>query len=101
MLVPQRERQQQQRPTVGVIGNDDEGPKVFAFSGLTLPCGEEIETLIRGGEMLLIFEAAPDRLRLAEIMKNVDAGDAACLRPRCRFRRSAFDHGSHGHRKTC
>jgi hypothetical protein len=51
--------------------------------------------------MLMIFEAAPDRLRLVEITKNVDAGNAACLRPRWRFCRSAFDYGSHGHRETC
>ena len=62
---------------------------------------EKIETLIGRGEVLLIFEAAPDRLGLAEIVENVDAGDAACFRPRWRFRRSAFDRGSHGHRKTC
>jgi len=65
-----------------------------------LPGAKEIEPLIRSGELLLIFEAAPDRFGLAEIVKNLDANDAARPRPRLRFCRSAFDRGSHGHCKT-
>ena len=41
------------------------------------------------------------RLGLAEVVKDVDVGNAACHRPRRRFCRSIFDYGSHGHRKTC
>jgi hypothetical protein len=48
-----------------------------------------------------LFEAAPDRLSAAEIGDDIDAGDAAYSRPRWRFRRPAFDRGSHGHRETC
>jgi hypothetical protein len=44
-----------------------------------------------------IFEAAPDRLGLDKIVKDIDAGDAARFRPRWCLRRSAFDRGSHGH----
>ena len=39
VLVPERERQQQQRPALGVIGDDDEGPKALAFADLALPGG--------------------------------------------------------------
>jgi hypothetical protein len=34
-------------------------------------------------------------------MKDVDAGDAACLGPRLSFRSSVFDRGSHGLCETC
>jgi hypothetical protein len=34
-------------------------------------------------------------------VKDVDAGEAARLAPRLRFRSSAFDRGSHGHCETC
>ena len=67
MPVPKRERQQQQRPALGVIGDDDEGREVLARSDLPLPGLEEIEALIGRGELPLSFEAAPDRLGLAEI----------------------------------
>ena len=70
VLMPERQRKQQQRPAFGVIGDDDEGPKVLALSDLPLPGAEEIEPLIRRREMLLIFEAAPDRLGLAEIVEE-------------------------------
>jgi hypothetical protein len=100
VLLPERERKQQQRLALDVIGNDDERPKVLALADQPLPGAEEIETLIRGGEVLLIFEAAPDRLSLGEIADNIDADDAACLRPRWRCC-PAFDRGSHGHCKTC
>ena len=52
VFMPQRQRQQQQRPAFGVVGDDDEGQKVFAGSDLPLPGAEEIEPLIRRGEML-------------------------------------------------
>src|ERR1019366_6221 len=100
-LMPERERQQQQRPALRVIGDNDERPKTLALSDLPLPEAEEIEPLIRRGELLPAFETAPDRLRLAEIAENVDAGDAARSRPRWCFRRPAFDRGSHGHCETC
>ena len=59
----ERERKQQQRPAFAVIGNNDEGPKALALSDQLLPGAKEIEPLIRRGEMLLMFEAAPDRSR--------------------------------------
>src|SRR5450759_2481442 len=100
-LMPERERQQQQRPAFGVISDNDERQKALALSDLPLPRAKEIEPLIRRGELLLAFETAPDRLRVAEIAENIDVGDAARSRPRRCFRRSAFDHGSHGHCETC
>ena len=65
MFMPERERQQQQRPAFGVIGDHDEGLTALARSDLALPGAEEIEPLVGRGELLLIFEAAPDRLGLA------------------------------------
>jgi hypothetical protein len=79
--VPAPEREQQQRPALGVGG-------------------EEVKPLIGSVGLLLLFEFAPDRLGLAENGKNIDGGDAAGLRPRRCLRRSAFDGGSHGHRNT-
>ena len=75
--MPERERQQQQRPAFGVISDNDERQKALALSDLPLPGAKEIEPLIRRGELLLAFETAPDRLRLAEIAENINAGDAA------------------------
>jgi hypothetical protein len=95
--VPEREWKQQQRLAFRVIGNNDERPKTLALTDLPLPRAKEIEALIRRGEMFRIFEATPDRLGLAEIAENLDAGEAARFRPRWRFGRSAFDRGSHGH----
>ena len=94
------ERQQQQRPAFGVVGDDDEGRQALARADLPLPGAEKIEALIGRGELPPIFEAAPDRLGLDEIVKNIDAGDAARFRPRWRFCRPAFDRGSHGHRRN-
>ena len=91
------ERQQQQRPAFGVVGDHDEGRKAGARSDLPLPGAEKVESLIRCGELAPIFEAAPDRLGLNEIVKDIDAGDAARFRPRGCFRRPVFDRGSHGH----
>ena len=73
----ERERQQQQRPTFGVIGDDNEGPETLTFTDLQLPGAQEIEPLIRRGELLLIFQTAPDRFCLAEIGENIHASDAA------------------------
>ena len=98
--MPEHQRKQQQWPTFGVIGDNDEGQEVLALSDLPLPGAEEIKPLIRRGELPRTFEATPDRFRLAEIMKDVDAGDTARLGPRLGFRSSVFDRGSHGHRET-
>jgi hypothetical protein len=76
--VSQRERQQQQRPVFAVIGNNDERLKLLALSDLTLPGRQEIEPLKGRGKVLLVLKAAPHRRNLAEIVKNIDAGDAAC-----------------------
>ena len=65
--MPQPERQQHQRPALGVVSDHDEGPQTFALAGLALPGRKEIEALVGGGELRLVFEAAPDRLGLAEI----------------------------------
>ena len=100
VLVTERERQQQQRPALGIMGDHDEGAKTLARADLPLPGAEEIESLIWRGELLDILEAAPDGLGLAEIAENIDAGDAADLRRHWRFRRPVFDRGGHGHRKT-
>ena len=75
LLAAERERQQQQRPALGIVRDDDEGRAALARSDLALPWPEKIEALIRGGE--LPFEAAPDRLGLAEVMDDIDAGNAA------------------------
>jgi len=99
VLAAERERQQQQRPALAVVGDHDKGLETVALSDQPLPVPEEIKALIRRGE--LRFEAAPDRLGLAEIVDDVDAGDAARWRPRLCPRRSAFDRGSHGHCETC
>jgi hypothetical protein len=99
--MPEYERKQQQRSPFGVVADNDEGHEVLAFSDLSLPWAEEIEPLIRGGELPRTLETAPDRFRLAEIVKDVDAGEAARLAPCLRFRSSAFDRGSHGHCETC
>jgi hypothetical protein len=101
VLMPERERKQQERPALGVGGNNDEGSKTLAFPDLALPGRKKIKPLVRRGEVLLIFEAAPDRLGLNKIVNSIDAGNAACFRPRWRIRRSAFDRGGQGHCKTC
>ena len=99
--MPEHQRKQQQWPTFGIVGDDDEGQEVLALSDLPLPGAEEIEPLIRRRETSLGFEAAPDGFRLVEIVENLDAGKAARLRLRCRLRAPAFDRGSHGHREAC
>ncbi len=57
------------------MGDDNKGREVLPRSDLTLPGAEKIKTLIRGGKFP--FETAPDRLGLAEVMDDIDAGDAA------------------------
>ena len=101
MFMPERERQQQQRPAFAVTGDHEERQQAVALSDLPLPVAKEIESLIRRMKLLLIFETAPDRLSLGKIVKDIDAGDAACLRPGPCFCRSAFDRGSDGQGKTC
>ena len=101
VLTPEHKGKQQQRPTFGIIGDDDEGQEVLALPDLPLPGAEKIEPLIRRGELPRTFEATPDRFRLAEIVKDIDAGDAARLAPRFGIRSSVFDRGSHGHCETC
>src|SRR6185437_8888158 len=97
VFVPQRQRQQQQRPAFAVAGDDNEGRKVFAHARLRLPGAEEIEPLIAGGEMPGAFERAPDRFGRTEVTDDIDAGDAPGFRPRRRFGRPAFGRGRHGH----
>src|SRR5664279_3486217 len=92
-------RQQQQRPMLGVVGDNDERPKTLARTDLPLPGFKEIEALIRRKELPVVFESAPDLLGASEIVENIDAGDAARARPCWRSGRSAFDRGGHGHRK--
>ena len=74
-LAAERERQQHERPALGIVRDDDKGRQALARSDLALPGTEKIEALIRGGKFP--FEAAPDRLGLAEVMDDIDAGDAA------------------------
>jgi hypothetical protein len=95
------ERKQQQRPSFAVTGNNDERAKALTFSNPPLPGTKEIEPLIRRGEMLLAFEAAPDGLSLAKVIEKIDTGDAACFRACWRICRPAFDRGSHRHCETC
>ena len=77
VLAGECQRQQQQRPAFAVIGNHDEGGQVLARADLKLPVGKKIEALIGRGELRRIFEAAPDRLCVAELGNDVDACDAA------------------------
>jgi hypothetical protein len=100
VLVAERERQQQQRPALGVIGNHDEGTMALARADLPLPGAEEIETLIRRGKLLDVFEAVPDGLGLSQIAENIHGGDAADPRRCRRLPRSVVDRGGHGHRNT-
>src|SRR3954463_4574345 len=93
------ERQQQQRLAVLVVSDHDERPEPLALADLALPCLKKIETLIRREKLGGLFEAAPNGFRLTHAAENVDAADAACLRPRLRLPR-AFHHGRHGHRTT-
>jgi len=43
-LMPEHQRKQQQWPTFGIIGDNDEGQEVLALSDLPLPGAEEIKT---------------------------------------------------------
>jgi len=45
--------------------------------------GREIETLVWCGELLPIFEAAPDALGRNKIVKDIDAGDNGSLHHVC------------------
>ncbi|MEH2626652.1 hypothetical protein V1292_004707 [Bradyrhizobium sp. AZCC 1719] len=98
--VPERERKQRQRTAFRIVGNHDEGSEAFARADLPLPGAEEVEALIRREEGLRAFQIAPDSFDCGEVVDDVDAGDAARLRPPICIRRSAFDRGSHGHRKA-
>src|SRR6476620_7731178 len=72
----------------------------LVLADLALPRPEEVEALIGRAGLGLLFEVAPDGLGRGKIVNDVDAGDAARLRPCHCFRRSAFDRGSHGHCRT-
>src|SRR5262245_29060763 len=84
-------RQQRQRPTLGIAGNHDVRAASFALAGLTLPGGEEIETLIGRVRDVAAFQLAPGRLGLAEIGDDVHGRNTARLRPVARLRRPAID----------
>ena len=71
-----------------------------ARADIALPGADEVEALIRRAGLSGAFHRAPDRFGAAEIADDIDAGDAARLRPDLRIRRSVFNRGSHGHRKT-
>jgi len=94
------ERQQQQRTALAVMGHHDEGPQAFALADLALPGGKEVEALIGCVAVLRCFETAPGRLGCSEVVKDVDAGDADCVRPCSRARRLAFHCRRHGHLGT-
>ena len=83
MVAPERKRQQQQWAAFDVVADDDEGQQVLTLADLALPAAEEIEVLIRRRAISLGLETAPDSFRLAEIVENFDAGDAARCRLRC------------------
>src|SRR5437764_1292639 len=57
------ERQQQQRPTLRVVGYNYRWRGVVTAADLPLPWRKKIESLIRRG--VLAFELAPDRFCLA------------------------------------
>src|SRR5450631_1003377 len=63
VLAPERERYQQKRPALAIAGDGDAGLGVIADTDLALPGLEKIEALIGRRDVLLGFEAAPDRLR--------------------------------------
>ena len=46
---------------------------MLAFSDVMLPRAEQVEPLIRREKMLSIFQPAPHRFCLIEIVKNFDA----------------------------
>ena len=54
--VPERERQQQQRTPLCVVGDHDEGNETFALADLPLPGTEEVEPLIRREGGLRAFQ---------------------------------------------
>ena len=61
-----RERQQDQRPAIGIMGDDDEGLGVLASADLALPGREQIEALVWRGQLPRL-KLAPDRLGFREI----------------------------------
>src|SRR4051812_24086031 len=85
--VPECERQQQQWPALRVVGDHYEGNQALARADLLLPGPLEIETLERRGELLGMFQTAPDGFGRGDVMNDIDAGDAARFRPRTRTRR--------------
>ena len=80
--VSEREREQQQRTAFRVVGDHDKGNETFALADLALPRTKEVEPLIGREGGLRTFQLAPDAFRGSEVMNDVDAGDAARLRPR-------------------
>ncbi len=62
VALAQRERQQHERPALGVVGNHDEGPGAFVLADQPLPGAQQIEPLIGRGEVAGLLEGAPDRL---------------------------------------
>jgi len=96
----QHQRQQHQRPAIGIVGGNDEGLGVFTNADFALPGREHAEALI-GACKLPLFELAPDCFHLSEVADDIDARDAACPRPCWRCCRPAVDRRRDGHRKTC
>ncbi|MGY3409476.1 hypothetical protein ACVWZV_005589 [Bradyrhizobium sp. GM5.1] len=101
VALAQRERQQQQRPMLGVAGNDDKGAGAFLLADQTLPGTEQIKSLIGREEMTGLLEGAPDGLGRAEIGHDIDMRDATRFRLRWQFCRPALHRRSHGHSRTC
>jgi hypothetical protein len=99
--VLERERKQHQRPAFSVVRDQDEGVETLMRADIALPGVDEIEALVRCAGLPGVFQPAPDRFGAGEIVKDIDAGDAARLRPGCCIRRWFFNRGCHGHRKTC
>src|SRR5215475_4104442 len=91
------QRQQRQRTAFGVTCDDDEGDASFALADLTLPCGEEVETLIGSVRAVAAFQLAPDRFRIAEIGDDVERRNAARPGPVAGLRGPLVDRRSHGH----
>ena len=65
--LPPHEREQQQRYPIAVIGDNDERLEALLRTDQPLPGTEEIEPLLGGGKILLIFEASPHCLGLVKI----------------------------------
>ena len=77
----QGKRQQGQRPTAAITGDHEEWRQPRALTDVTLPGGEEVETLIGRDGMFRALKTAPDRLGRIEVADGIDGGDATWLRP--------------------